>query len=439
MYKKSLLTLAVFLFVQVCFADVYTSIQDAQDKILSLIDAGDYSSAELAVDKMAADFAGNELLARRLWEDANRYDKVEAFEYAKALSAKVAVDYPTDTYAATYASLLLAKLRIYELIDAGNYEATDSAVSKMIDDFAGHKQLPRRLWEVANRYGMFKAFEYAKALSARIVADYPTDIYATYASLLLAKLRVYELIDAGNYKAADLAVSGIINNFAGHKQLSKRLYEIAHQYAKNGARTYANQLYGRITANWPNDKYGSRAAFQYKMEIYSMLDDSKIAIDKLITGFEDNPYLHEAISEITEECYNDYYNKGQTLIDGSQPGNKALRTVTEGLEYYVQNRGSHNKNKDAYMYYIVGGNFDLLGEYQKAVQYLTKTMDTDPDFEKASKCLFGVGRCYEKMAKNGDMPEDQALDAARKCYLQMLEKYPDEPEKQYITRWLKEH
>jgi hypothetical protein len=66
-------------------------------------------------------------------------------------------------------------------------------------------------------------------------------------------------------------------------------------------------------------------------------------------------------------------------------------------------------------------------------------MDVNPNFNGAWQCLFAMGLCYEKMAKNGDMPEVDALDAAKKGYQMLLEKNPDWPVKQYAVRWLEQY
>ncbi|MDD5011788.1 MAG: hypothetical protein PHQ00_06670, partial [Phycisphaerae bacterium] len=149
-------------------------------------------------------------------------------------------------------------------IAAGDYDSADSVASKMMNDFENHKQVARRLWEIANRFDKFRAYKYSKTLCEKIIAHYPDDQYAEYAGLQLAKLTVYELIDKGDYASADSVVCGAIQNFSGHKQLSRRLYEIARQYAKSGALSYAKPLYGWLAAGFPDDKYGLRAASDYR-------------------------------------------------------------------------------------------------------------------------------------------------------------------------------
>lgn len=158
------------------------SMEAAQKEIISLIDADDYATAQAAAAKMAVDFADDKILARRLWEVANRYDRVKAFDYSKKLCERIAAKYPQDTYAA-YARLQLAKLRVYELIEAGQYESAYNAVPQIMKDFAGHKQLCRRVWEIAAAYNNKDAYAYSKLVCQRIVADCPNDGYASYAAL----------------------------------------------------------------------------------------------------------------------------------------------------------------------------------------------------------------------------------------------------------------
>lgn len=291
---------------------INAALQSAKFEIYALIDAKNYESADSAVTQMATDFAGNKDLARRLYEIAHRYDKIatrydqrKAFDYSKALCERIVTNHPEHTYT-TYASLLLAKLRAYELIHARDYKSASSAVSQIMDDFAGHEQICRRLWEIANRYDKFKAFRYSKALCKEIVTNYPEDEYAAYAGLQSAKLEIYELIDAGDYESADLAVSQIISDFAGHKQHSRRLYEIAKRYEHKGGLANAKALYARIAADYPNDKYGSAAAIQLeRLNIYEPIDAGNYeaadsAVSQMKADFNGHPLLFSRLDSIAE-------------------------------------------------------------------------------------------------------------------------------------------
>jgi tetratricopeptide (TPR) repeat protein len=259
----------------------FAALQLAKLNIYELIDIRSYKSADKNIKQMTADFARNKDLARRLFEIANRYDKIAtryneqaAFEYSKDLCKQIVADYPKDEYA-SYASLQLAKLRVYKLIDEGSYASAFSVAFDMINNFAHHKQLSRRLWEIANRYDKYKEFDYSKKICELIVAiNSEEDEYAKYALLQLAKLKVYELIAKGEYESADAVISQLTKDFAGHKQLSRRLYEIAQRYADKGAFAYAETLHGSVASGYSNDKYGLRSTSRTKeMGVYVLLEE----------------------------------------------------------------------------------------------------------------------------------------------------------------------
>ena len=439
MYKKphsfTFLALFVFLFSQVCFADVPQTIQTTQSKILSLIDAGDFNGAQAAIEQMKANFAGNTELPKQLCRSAYKYEQVESLKQAKSLNAQIVTNFPGQD-AAKFAGLQLAKLNIYDSIDRGDYDSVDSAISRMVTDFKGNENLPRRLWEVANRFDKAKAFKYAKTLSSRIAADYPNDTYAKYASLLGAKLKIYEKIDAGDYNSANSAVTAMTRDFAGHKQLPRRLYEIAHQYEKKGVQAYANRLHSQIAEGWPNDEYGIRAAFQHKMEIYTTLDDSKIAemqtaINKLIADSNSQPQLAQRLPKIMLDIAEMSYDKVADSDAQQQSVNKLLHFSSELLAKYAV-----GKTTGSTAYYMLGLNYDKLGEYAKAADAFKNAYQVDSKFKYADYCLFAQGHCYEKLMNNKLISETEAKPRITSNYNKLLAGYPQSKYLLYAIQWL---
>jgi hypothetical protein len=308
-YKKSLLpilALLVFLFACVWLVKAQQeTLQDASNKIMSLVEARNLTDANIAIERMKTNFADSADLAKELYGIANKYEMVEAFKQAKILNGQIAADFPKDYYG-TQAGLQFAKLKIYEQIKAGNYQVVELSVAQMAADFVSCPNLPGRLWEVANRYDKFKAFEYSKELCEQIVTDYPDDEYATFAGLLLSRLKVYEFIYRGDYESARTAAFGMINDFAGHTQLSRRLYEAAQRFAEDEVWRYAKELHGRIAADWPNDKYGKRAAVQQKqIEICELIDANNYeaaekAVSQMKADFAGYEILYGQLEDIGE-------------------------------------------------------------------------------------------------------------------------------------------
>jgi predicted negative regulator of RcsB-dependent stress response len=274
-----------------------------QKEIFSLIDGGDYTSAEAAVRRMETDFALDVNLPENLWRVANRYDKVEAYDYSRALCQRILTNYPADTYS-TYAALQLAKLDAYELIGAGQYETALSVAEKMLVDFAGHKQVCRRVWEVANRYEKVGAVEYSRRLCERLVAAAGKDPYGRYAALQLAKFEAFDLIDAGKYEGAYSAAERMLADFAGHKQLYRRVWEVANRYENVEADEYSRRLCRRIVSGAGNSEYGRYAALQLaKFDAFDLIDAGEYesacsAAERMSADFAGQKQVHRRVWEV---------------------------------------------------------------------------------------------------------------------------------------------
>jgi predicted negative regulator of RcsB-dependent stress response len=412
----------------------YASLLLARLKAYDLIDTGDYEAADSAVSAMTNNFAGHKQLPKRLWEVANRYDKVEAYDYSKKLCERMATNYPKDIYAA-YAALQLAKIRIFEQIDTGSYEAAYSAVPQVMKDFAGHKQLAKRLWEIANRFDKFKTYEYSKSLCQKIVTNYPKDEYASYAGLQLAKLEVYELIDANNYESVEKAISQMMSDYAKQRQLPRRLYEIAHQYEKKGDAANATALHSRIAGSWPNDEYGVRAFFKCKIA-NNNFDETKIAeLRNEIDNFVNKNYpsiknLPNIMLNIAEMCY----EKAENSEVQKECAKKLQHLSSELLEKYVAGKTGGSTLTTAY--YILGLNYDKFGEYTKAVDAFKNAYQTDPKFKYADYCLFAQGYCYEKIVEKGLISEAEGAPLIAVQYNKLLSSYPQSKYAQHAGDWL---
>jgi len=452
MQRKSMfiLSLLTIIFTQICCGDVTEQIKKSQTNIFSLIDSGNYAEAETATQKMAADFAGNEIIARRVWEIANRYDRMEAYKYAKTFSAQVAADYPNDKYA-TYANLLLAKLNAYELIDKGDYSAANTAALEMVKNFPNHKQIAKRVWEIANLLDKNKAYEYSKLLCKQITANYPKDEYASYAGLQLAKLEIFELIDANNYESAEKATTQMMSDYEKNKQIARRLYEIAHQYEKKELQTYATELHSRIANEWPNDEYGVRAAFMYKMENKSILsgnkvDEAKLAIEKIKKDLEKNPALAEKMPHVMLNIAEICYDRAMEADVETENIEKWQQLSTEILEKDVIGKSTGSTLMTGY--YVLGLNYYTKGRiaktkddiegakvnYRKAIDEWQSLINEFPNSKNTAKAYYSTGvlyaqelgeyqkgmDCFQKI--NNDFPNFEYTLEAKRLHNEYSEK-----------------
>jgi TolA-binding protein len=275
-------------------------------------------------------------------------------------------------------------------------------------------------------------------LCERIVADYPQDEYAKYASLQLAELRVYELIDAGNYESADANVSATMKDFAGHKQLTRRLYEIADEYAKNEAWTYAKALYGRTAADYPKDKYGLKAKLGIpRTNVLSLImsqdyNQAEATLDKMVADFNNNPYLDEAILTIGLQCYDGGLSKERQglAVQAVSRFEKAVemwdRVINEFPRYSLIPE----------ICCRAGDCYHKLGKYEEAIQRYQKVVDDYPEYAYAWHAQFMVGYCYEGLKNTGAVEKSVADALTKAAYEQLIQNYPDCQAADYVRSWL---
>jgi len=119
--------------------------------IFSLIESGNYTGAQTALDKLIADFSGHSYLPAVLSEIARRYEKLDKYEEAKSIYQQIIQQYPDGSYAGD-AEVKIVKNQILFLIDVGQTEAAQAAIDKLISDFRGYSHLPWALSRVAGWY-----------------------------------------------------------------------------------------------------------------------------------------------------------------------------------------------------------------------------------------------------------------------------------------------
>jgi len=127
MCRKYLFTLLVFLVLLVAnagFAGTHEAIQLAQNRIVSLIEAGDFAAANVAIEQMKTDFAGNKDLADSLLHFAWRSEQLGQRDLARELYQDISQNYSeVDLDRAAFANMWISRFDIYNLVDTGDYAA----------------------------------------------------------------------------------------------------------------------------------------------------------------------------------------------------------------------------------------------------------------------------------------------------------------------------
>jgi len=247
-----------------------------------------------------------------------------------------------------------------------------------------------------------------------------------------AEQKPSQLYETGRLFEEKAMLSGEERDNAGELfDVCARLYReiVESEYASgNGGYSKLVEIDSKVIEIWRFISVGDIAA-------------AETAIDKLRTDFSTHPKFSNFAILIAEKCTAEGLNIGVE----QEAGNKLFCISTALMEKDVLGGISGKNNEgwayynEAWVYYFVGQNYNMLTNYPKAVQYFARAMDINPNFNRAWQCLLTMGLCYEKMAKNGDMPKVDALDAAKKSYQMLLEKNPDWPVKQYALRWLEQY
>jgi tetratricopeptide (TPR) repeat protein len=117
---------------------------DARANVLSLIMSGDYVGARQALDKLAADFAGNPDLPQTLYWVAERYRWSRRFEEAKCVYQQVIQKYPDSPWADNARSGISSS-DVTSAVISQNYDRPEETVDKLVSDFTGNPDLPRAI------------------------------------------------------------------------------------------------------------------------------------------------------------------------------------------------------------------------------------------------------------------------------------------------------
>jgi TolA-binding protein len=119
--------------------------------ISSLIESGDYTAAQTAVDNLISGFAGHCYLPKILYSISLKYQEIGQYEQARSIYQQIARLYPESFYASK-AQLDIQQCQILSDIEAGNDSAAQRAIARLVTDFKTHPRLPWALEQIAQTY-----------------------------------------------------------------------------------------------------------------------------------------------------------------------------------------------------------------------------------------------------------------------------------------------
>lgn len=221
----------------------------ALSNILLLIQLGDDTGTEAALDNLIADFSEYKDIAKAVEHVADGYRNVGEYDKAGALYQYIVDTWP-DAEHVTESQMGAVLSDTLQFIQSGDDGAVHEAISGLIADFNDHRGLPRVVFQVGEGY-------YNNALW------YKNEGFATEAAGCFAKA-------AGVWER-------IITELPTSDLTTHAFYSSAYCLAAVGEYQSAIQYYEKVADDWPDFKYAWNAQFMVGRSYQALKDEGAIS------------------------------------------------------------------------------------------------------------------------------------------------------------------
>ena len=229
---------------------------------------------------------------------------------------------------------------------------------------------------------------------------------------------------------ANATVEVMRQKYVSHPDYANAMSWAAYEYRGAGFYPQAMELYNTVLSLKPAEEIQMRC-IEGILQIYAHWgDDAKVQekVDYLLSNFKDDPAgVASCILGIGEEYY----------LAGQKTGNDDLFYKSIALLKDIPLATNKDKQFAASVQYILGLNYQYLGEYLKAASAFEDAYAADSKFEYADYCLFSVGHCHEKLLEKNLVSKAEGRAFIRHIYTQFLQIYPNSKGTPYVREWLK--
>jgi len=312
--------------------------------------------------------------------------------------------------AETQSILEPARQNIFSLMDSGDYATSESATDKLIADFSGDPNLPKTIYDIADKYASSDRFTEAKRAYQQIIQNYPASPIAEKAKLGIPRADVLSLIVSKDYDKAKDALDKMAVDFAGHPDLPESLYDAVIRYEWSGRFEESKRVCKQMIQKWPDNSYANKAKIAIpRANVVSRLTaqdypGAKDALNILVAGFSSHPDLAETLCWIGER-----YRWVSRFDDEKYVYQQAIAKCPPGP--FVDKAKLGIVRAEA-MSFVMSQNFSA------AKSSIDKLYADFPDNPDLAQSLYWIAERYEWIEKY----DDQKL-----VYQQIIEKCPDSP------------
>jgi TolA-binding protein len=413
-------------------ADASAELEQAKSNIVSLINDGNHTEAQIQTQKLLADFSDNPALPGALYEIAERFrwshisdrDK-DKYVHAQKIYRQIIANYPDNPFAHK-AALGIAKTKVLYFIVAQDYNSAGQALNEMIAGFPNDPNLPDELYWIGRGYGYWERHKEEKDIYQRIIQNHPDSQYADRARIGFAKANVQTLIMTKDYDSAKEALDILIDDFSEHPDLPEALYWIAERYNWMDRYEEAKSIHREIIEEFPDSPFAEKAELGFsKAEVLSLMmsqdyNGADAALDKMFTDFNSHPDFPRAVLAIGEQSCRQGISKD---INDPHQAKDLFGSVVKVCDRLINELPDSPLVPEAcrgagYCYF-------WLDKPQVSIPYFQKVVDDYPQAEFAWSAQCWLGDCYEKLRDTGADPNAEAnMEQAFKA---VIENYPDCP------------
>lgn len=270
--------------------------------VLSLIQSGNYTAAQTALDELIEDFSSHRSLPKMLYDIAKEYQASEKYEEAKSVYRTILTDYSDSENASDTQKQLIS---LYILLE-GN-DQIQQAVDKLTADYFGHPSLGAMLYTIAEQWIRQGEYDKAEEIYIQIIELCPDSYYADMAQIDIARKAIIALIHSGDDANAQTVIDGLIGSFANNSYLTRTVFLIGEEYYNKAEEEInqrhlkqAKEYYAKTAAIWervitelPRAEISVHAYF-FTARCYRQLRKYDKAIEHFQKVVDDWPYYEYA-------------------------------------------------------------------------------------------------------------------------------------------------
>ena len=397
------------------------------DKLLSQlsydIEINDLTSADFVLATLLEDYSDNPELPDEILNIAARCSIENKHEYAIKLCTQLVYFLP-QTSQSRFAMQQMA----IEYSELGDEEKARHVIENLKNDNKKISHKAELFYRLGRYYSEKKNMDdYGAELYEYAASNCPKDDYAMLSQVELIKF----YIRTGDPNKSSVQYSKLISEFAENQRLASNVCFIADTYLRAGETDVANLLYTNVLNTWPNNPQTifAKAGFAKITAQNGQDKEANRIVDEIFANYADNPEIASAIFGVAEHYWNmawleDFKNRE---ADNSQTDHSVrdscFRNARDIWEKIINTFTESSITPEST--YFLAEVYNNLGQNQLAINTYQKVVDTWPDFKYAENAQYNVIKIYKKFRTRGPMPESEAMKAILKCYVNMIDKFPE--------------